>query len=81
MRMEAAIKVKLKFDLGIRFVGIRSGMHMIVMTKVLCGLAGLVLTIGTRHRPGHLEWQKRNHEKEDNPAQHGNYCKGNSIVI
>lgn len=54
---------------------------MIVMTKVLCGLAGLVLTIGTRHRPGHLEWQKRNHEKEDNPAQHGNYCKGNSIVI
>lgn len=82
MRVEAAIQIKLQLGLRIRRIGIRRGrMHMIVMTKVLCGLASLMFTIGASHRPGHLEWQKRDHEEENDTAQHGNYCTGNSLVI
>lgn len=54
---------------------------MVVMTKVLCRVARLMLTIGTSHRPGHLEWQNHDHEKENKTAQHGGYCKGKSFVI
>jgi len=48
-------------------------MLVLVMTKVLCSVPGLVLAIAGHRCPGKLEWQK-NEDEDRKPAAHGPDC-------